>query len=115
MNKLTLIKNKNSFNIFHANTWLLRLRGLLGRKLNINEGMLIEPCNSIHTFWMQYDLDIVFLNKENKIIKIVENIKPWRLSACNKANKTLEFPSGTLSTSNFKEGDLLIFQKVNHR
>jgi uncharacterized membrane protein (UPF0127 family) len=71
------------------------------------EGLLIDPCRSIHTCFMKYSLDIVFLSNENKIIKIIRHMKPWRLSWIYlSATKTLELPAGKLPTD-VKEGDFL--------
>ncbi|XQF90274.1 DUF192 domain-containing protein [Pseudoalteromonas espejiana] len=76
MKYLTLLTTNSTFSIMYANTWLLRLRGLLGRELKINEGMLIEPCDSVHTMWMRYDLDIIYIDKNNQIVKIIQKLKP---------------------------------------
>ncbi len=61
------------------------------------DGLMLDPCRSIHTFFMRYSLDIVFINSKNEIIKIIRDLKPWRmtwiyLNAC----KTLELPAGKL-------------------
>lgn len=44
------------------------------------DGMLIKPCNSIHTFFMNYDLHIIFMDSKNKVIKVIKNMKPWRMT-----------------------------------
>lgn len=54
--------------------------GLLGRQgLDKDEGLLIKPCNSIHTFFMKFSIDAIFLDKSGHIVKIATGIKPWRL------------------------------------
>jgi len=111
MKYLTLVTINSTFNIMNANTWFLRLRGLLGRKLKENEGMLIEPCNSVHTLWMKYDLDVIYINKNNQIVKIIKKLKPWKLSVCGTAYKTLELPVGTADYIGLKVGDFLEFKK----
>ena len=76
-----------------------RLIGLMFRKAPPQDarGLLLQPCNSIHTFFMRYALDVVFLNSENKIIKIIRNLKPWRMTWIYfRASKTLELPAGHL-------------------
>ncbi|MEL0656881.1 DUF192 domain-containing protein [Pseudoalteromonas issachenkonii] len=111
MKYLTLVTINSKFNIMYANTWFLRLRGLLGRNLKVNEGMLIEPCNSVHTMWMKYDLDIIYINKNNEIVKIIKKLKPWKLSVCTAAFKTLELPADTVDYIGLKVGDFLEFKK----
>lgn len=57
--------------------------GLLDRhSLNENEALLIKPCASIHTFFMKFPIDVLFLSKEGNIVKIEHSLKPWRLSGC---------------------------------
>ncbi len=63
-----------------ARTFWERSRGLIGRKaLAPHEGLLIERCNAIHTCFMSFPIDAYFLDRENRVVKVVRNIKPWRL------------------------------------
>jgi uncharacterized membrane protein (UPF0127 family) len=63
-----------------ARTFAERARGLIGTKsLPPGEGMLILKCNAIHTFFMSFPIDATFLDKNNNIVKVVRNIRPWRL------------------------------------
>jgi uncharacterized membrane protein (UPF0127 family) len=79
-------------------TFYERNRGLLALSaLEESQGLLITPCRSVHTFNMRYALDIVYLNKKNKIIKIVKNMKPNRISYSLKAKRTLELKSGEVA------------------
>jgi uncharacterized membrane protein (UPF0127 family) len=96
-----------------AEAMIDRLIGLMFRKqLTGSDGLLIDPCRSIHTFFMRYSLDIVFINKKNKVIKIIRDIKPWRMTWIYfRANKTLELPAGKLP-SDLKEGDILEVKNV---
>lgn len=101
-----------SDNILVADNIITRLIGLMFRKKPLADGLLLEPCNSIHTFFMRYSLDVVFLNRENRAVKIIRNLKPWRMTWIYfKANKTLELPAGNLPAS-LKEGDLLEVEYV---
>jgi uncharacterized protein len=81
-----------------ANTAIDRMIGLMfSSDLSGFDGLLISPTNSIHTFFMRYELDIIFLNKENKVVKIIRNMKPWRMTRMYfKAVKVLEMKGGTL-------------------
>ena len=63
-----------------AKTFLQRLRGLIGRKgLPPGEGMLILRCNAIHTCFMSFPIDATFLDREDRVVKTVRKIRPWRL------------------------------------
>ncbi|HLD40830.1 MAG TPA: DUF192 domain-containing protein, partial [Candidatus Omnitrophota bacterium] len=64
-----------------ADNLFSRMRGLLGRKsLNLQEGLILRPCNSIHTFFMRFPIDVVFLDRYDLIIKVYHSLSPWRLS-----------------------------------
>jgi len=97
-------------NVGLANTLWLRLKGLLGRRLADNEGLLISPCNSVHTMWMAYAIDVIYLTKNNEIIKIGASLKPWRISGCSKAFKVLELNSGKVQELRLEVGDILIWK-----
>ena len=63
-----------------AKTFWQRFKGLMGRKaLHKGEGMLILKCNSIHTCFMRFPIDATFLDRDDNVVKIVRNIRPWRL------------------------------------
>lgn len=102
-----------SKDILIADTLVTRLIGLMFKKQLLGaEGLLINPCNSIHTFFMRYSLDIVFLSSDNKVIKIIRDLKPWRMTWIYfRAKKTLELPAGKLP-SDVKEGDILEVKNV---
>ena len=79
-----------------ARTFFQRAKGLIGtRYLERGEGLLILRCNSIHTFFMSFPIDAVFLDRNDKIVKIVRNIRPWRLFVWGgfRAVKVLEVQS----------------------
>lgn len=63
-----------------AKTLFERMKGLIGTKcLRPGEGMLILKCNSIHTFFMSFPIDATFLDRNGNVVKVVRNIRPWRL------------------------------------
>lgn len=97
-----------SKDVLIADTMMDRLIGLMFKKKLVGaDGLLIQPCNSIHTFFMRYSLDIVFISAENRVVKIIRDLKPWRMTWIYfKARKTLELPAGKLP-QDLKEGDLL--------
>src|ERR1700722_15192964 len=87
-----------------------RSKGLLGRKgLAPGGGLWIVPCESVHTFWMQFPIDLVYLDRKKRIKKLRSDVPPWRLSACLAAHSILELPSGTIQSSLTQVGDTLEF------
>ncbi|MDR3725636.1 MAG: DUF192 domain-containing protein [Terracidiphilus sp.] len=91
-----------------ANTSRTRRKGLLGRLLlSSGEGLWIIPCESVHTLFMRFSIDLVYLDCKRRIRKLRSNVVPWRLSACISAHSVLELPSGTIRVSHTEIGDLL--------
>lgn len=85
-----------------------RTRGLLGREaLSANQALWIIPCNSIHSVGMVYALDLVYLNKHSRVIKLVQELKPLRASFALRAHSVLELRAGEISRLNINEGDML--------
>jgi uncharacterized membrane protein (UPF0127 family) len=80
-----------------ARTFFERARGLIARERpRPGEGMLIERCNAIHTFFMSYPIDALFLDRKGELVKRVDNIKPFTFLVWGgwRAAKVLEIPSG---------------------
>jgi hypothetical protein len=87
-----------------------RSKGLLGRDgLAPGEGLWIIPCESVHTFFMRFPIDLVYLDRKNKIKKVRSAVVPWRMSACLSAHSVLELPAGTILTTQTQPGDTLEF------
>lgn len=109
-----MINNKTK-NVVLADTVILadspikRMIGLLGRKsLRDQEALIIKPCNSIHTFFMRFPIDVVFVNKNNEVVKAISNIVPFRLSPiCFRSAFVIELPAGTILSSKTTPGDKL--------
>ena len=86
-----------------ASGFLARARGLIGRPPPPpGEGLLIPHCNAIHTFFMSYPIDAVFLDKEGRAVKTVHNIRPWRpfVWGSFRARQVLETAAPHCPTSN---------------
>ncbi len=84
-----------------AKSFIERLRGLIGVKsLAPDEGLVIEHCNCIHTFFMRFAIDATFLDKDGNTVKVVRNIKPWRSFVWGgwRARKVLETAASAAST-----------------
>jgi len=84
--------------VLFAETLYARMRGLLGRKnLPANTGMIIRPCQSIHMWFMQFPIDVAFLDADLTVLKIKRNLRPWQLAfAPHGTICVLETAAGTL-------------------
>ena len=86
-----------------------RTRGLLGRTgLAAGSVMIIAPCNAIHTFFMQFSIDVVFVDRQGRVLKVRHRVRPWRIGVALRAFAALEFPAGAISPSGMAPGDRLI-------
>ena len=85
------------------------MRGLLNRSsLHPFEGLVIERCKSIHMIFMRFAIDVVFIGKDNKVVGLVKNIKPFYLSSVFlNAEYAIEVPVGTIEQSKTEIGDLI--------
>jgi uncharacterized membrane protein (UPF0127 family) len=91
-----------------ARSGAARSKGLLGRKgLAPGEGLWIIPCEAVHTFFMQFPIDLIYLDRKHRIKKVRSNVGPWRLSACLSAHSIIELPSGTIHESQSQPGDMV--------
>jgi uncharacterized membrane protein (UPF0127 family) len=92
-----------------AGTFVSRFMGLMGRtELNFGSGLHIVPCNGIHTFFMRIAIDVLFLDRSLKIVKLFSSLPPWRATNVYfAAHSVLELPSGTVAASGTREGDQL--------
>ncbi|MCX5789871.1 MAG: DUF192 domain-containing protein [Elusimicrobia bacterium] len=91
-----------------ADTAASRSRGLLGKeRMQAEEGLWIVPCPMIHTFFMRFPIDVVFLDRRLKAVRVIENLKPWRVSPwVFAAHSVLELAGGALKGS-VEPGDTL--------
>lgn len=97
-----------------ADTGRTRRKGLLGRRsLSAGEGLWITPCESVHTWFMQFPIDLVYLNRERRIEKLRSDVVPWRLSACLSAGSVLELAAGSIRASESEQGDLVEFSSIS--
>lgn len=91
-----------------AGSGVLRSKGLLGRNaLAPGEGMWIIPCESVHTFFMRFPIDLVYIDRKHRVKKISMTVPPWRLSACLSAHSVIELPAGMIQDSQTMAGDIL--------
>ena len=94
-------------NLVFADSFWSRAVGLLGKKsLPETEALWIRRCNSIHTFFMQFPIDVVFVDKTGRVHELRENVPPYRIIApVWKASDTIEFKAGTVKKIGIKTGD----------
>jgi uncharacterized membrane protein (UPF0127 family) len=87
---------------------LARMRGLLGRKtLPRGEAILLRPAASIHTFFMRFPIDVVFVDENRRVLSIAHRVAPWRAAAARSAAAVLELAAGECARHGLREGDEL--------
>ena len=85
-----------------------RNRGLLGRSsLADDAALILAPCNSIHTFFMRFAIDVVFVDRDGRVRRTRQALRPWRIQAAPRAFAVVELASGALVRSNTRAGDRL--------
>ena len=96
-------------NAVMADSFLVRIKGLLGREtLNKGEALILKPCNSIHTFFMHFAIDALFVSRDSKIIGLMENTPPFRISRIYpQAHFVIELPPATISNTHTQFGDIV--------
>lgn len=89
-----------------ANTVWKRMVGLLNRRrLEPGEGLLIDRCYGIHTFGMRFPIDVLFLDQDLRVLRVVEALPPYRTCVVKRAVYVLELPIGSIRTSRTEQGD----------
>ena len=92
-------------NCLLAETALSRCRGLLGRSgLSSGEGMLLRPTSSVHTAFMRFAIDVVFLDRADRVLKVANDLGPWRMAGCRGARAALEPPAGEARRRGLRPG-----------
>ena len=95
-----------------ADTSKKRKIGLLKHtKLEPGEGLWITPCEAVHTIGMKFPIDVVFLDKQRRVVKIRSDLRRWRMAACLRAHSVLELSSGRAEATETVAGDQLEFEK----
>ncbi len=90
-----------------ADSFFKRFLGLIPKKsLGNSKGLIIRPCNSIHMFFMRFSIDVIFVDKNNTVVYLMKELKPWKISKIIwNAKYVIELPVGTLSESKTQIGD----------
>jgi uncharacterized protein len=93
-----------------AATPFTRMRGLLGRSsLPSGQGILLRPASSVHTFFMRFPIDVVFLDGELRVVEIAADLRPWRAAGKRGARAVLELPAGECARRGLAVGDQIRF------
>ena len=85
-----------------------RRKGLLGRDVfETSSALIIAPCFSIHTMFMRFDIDAVFVDDDGRAVKVVQGMGPWRIAVQPFAHAVVELPAGSLRERPVDVGDRL--------
>ena len=92
-----------------ANNPFSRMKGLLGTaSLPVQKALVITPCNSIHMLFMQFPIDVIFINKTNHVVGLVNNIPPFAFSPIFwESSCAIELPAGTIQQTQTAVGDII--------
>lgn len=95
--------------VIRATTTYQRMKGLLGKsKMEVGEALWIRSCSSIHTCFMQFPIDVIFVDRQLKVKRVVQNLKPWRpICMALGADSVFELAAGQISIGHISKGDLL--------
>ena len=86
-----------------------RRTGLLGRdRLEEGHALIIAPTNAVHTFFMRFAIDVVFVRKDGLVVRTHHAVKPWRIAGALRGHAAIELPAGTLANSATVRGDQLV-------
>jgi len=84
------------------------MRGLLGRRgLESGEGLLLRPTGSVHTFFMRFPIDVVFLSREGEVLKVARALPPWRTAGARRAKAVLELAADEAERRKIRVGTRL--------
>ena len=97
-----------------ADTRATRRRGLLGREgLDPSAALILLPCFSIHTAFMRFAIDALFIDRAGVVVRVVENLRPWRMAASWRAHAVVELAAGCLAGRDIRPGDRLELRTQN--
>lgn len=96
-----------------ARTIWSRFIGLLGRSsLDPGQALVLEPCGSVHTAFMRFTIDVLFLDRSGRVVKAIPSLKPFRVSGMLwGAHTTVELPSGVIAATGTAVGDQVVLER----
>jgi uncharacterized membrane protein (UPF0127 family) len=90
-----------------------RRQGLLGRThLPQGSALILAPCGGIHTWFMRFPIDVLFVSKDGTVTRAVSALGPWRVRVSLSAHATVEFPAGTIARTGTRRGDVLCLERT---
>ena len=93
-----------------------RKKGLLGRdRIDPGSGLVIAPCGGIHTCFMRFPIDVLFVTRDGRVVKVSHDVKPWRLALAVTAFCVIELPANTVAQCETRAGDRLELFASSHR
>lgn len=96
-----------------ANTFARRLRGLIGRKpLPPGTGLVLQPSNAVHSFLMGFDIDVVHLDRDGRVLRVTRALPRGRVSAARGGYSAVELPAGTVAGTGTEVGDIIAFEQT---
>ncbi|MFL5863972.1 MAG: DUF192 domain-containing protein [Solirubrobacteraceae bacterium] len=88
---------------------LRRMRGLLGQSsLPVGDGILLMPAPSVHTAFMRFAIDVIFIDRDFQVVKIAPDVAPWRMASARRARHALELPAGQAARRGVQVGDVMV-------
>ncbi len=95
--------------VIMADSFFPRLKGLLGKpRLNPGWCLVLKPCKSVHTVLMRFSIDVLFLDRHGRALRLISHMPPFRLSGIVRdSHLAVELPAGTLAASGTKVGDII--------
>lgn len=95
-----------------ARSFVSRTVGLLGRSsLEPGEALVLEPCSSVHTAFMRFSIDVVYVDRDGAVVKVSPSLRPFRVSGMLRGGRSaIELPSGTVASTGTAVGDELSFE-----
>jgi uncharacterized protein len=94
-----------------ASSPFARARGLLGRsRLAPTEGLLIRRTRGIHTHFMRFAIDVLFIDGDGTVVKLMQDLKPWRASSCRRGRDVVELAAGSAARVALRVGDRVVLE-----
>lgn len=81
-----------------------RRRGLLGRSSLDDEALAIAPCNAVHTFFMKFAIDVVFVDRQGRVTRVAHAVRPWRITGALRGFAAIELAAGTAARTGLTAG-----------
>ena len=73
--------------------------------------MRFDPASSLHMLFMRFVIDVIYFDRDERVVKLVADLKPWRFTAARGARGAYELPSGVIATTDIEVGDELVLEQ----